>query len=162
MSIALALIRLRKNVVFVLFAIAAGSHVDADILISKLDDITISASAGQANDIVVTNRFCVASDPVGPYSLEALGSGVNNAFAIQNGPYDILFEVLLRDQRTGGGFRPLVAGVPLTGLLTRPLRRGRRCPGNTARLRIIIRSASLQSAASGFYRGSLQLTVIPE
>ena len=162
MTISFHLRNFFKNSLIGIVWILGSSISIADILITKLDDITISTSAGRVNDLIATNRFCVASNPVGPYSLEALGSGVNNAFTIQNGPYVIDYEILLRDRLSGGRFRPVLAGVPLTGLLTQPLRGGRRCPGNAARLRMIIRTVSLQSAVPGVYHGSLQLTVIPE
>lgn len=138
------------------------SPVHSDILVAKLDDISVVTNPSRANDLRVTERLCVASDPVGPYSLSATGSGLDGGFSIQNGPYNIGYELFLRDRRSGGGFRALVPNVPLTGLLTRRLRNNQGCPGNAARLRMIIRKETLSGAAAGIYRGSLQLTVIPE
>ena len=145
-----------------LLVYSLASTAIADILIAKLDDIEVTTSPGRANDLRVTERLCVASNPVGPYSLEAIGSGTNGSFAILNGPQVIAYELLLRDRRSGGGFRAISPNVPLTGLLTRRLRNNQACPGNAARLRMIIRKEILNGAVSGAYQGSLQLTVIPE
>ena len=134
---------------------------NADILITKLDDISVSISPTRARDMRVTERLCVAGNPVTPYSLEAIGSGPNGEFVIANGPFEISYELFLRD-RPGSGFRSLLPATPLTGLMSRRLRANGRCPGNAARLRMIIRVASFQGAVTGNYRGSLQLTVIPE
>ena len=147
---------------FLLFLLMLPSYGSADILITKLDDIVIAANPGRANDLRVTERLCVASNPVGPYSLVAIGSGLDGAFSLQNGPHVMRYELSLRDRRSGGGFRALMPTVPLTGLLTRRLRNNLRCPGNAARLRFIIRKSELTGAVSGAYQGSLQLTVIPE
>ena len=136
--------------------------VHAEILITKLDDINISTSSNLARDLVMTERLCVASNPVGPYGLAVLGSGNNGEFVIENGPYSIRFEVSFRDRVARGGFREVNPGTPLTGLLTRQLRNGNRCPGNASRLRITIPRDVLNSATAGVYQGFLQLTVIPE
>ena len=136
--------------------------VNADILITKLDDIEVVTSPGRANDLRVIERLCVASNPVGPYSLEAIGSGASGGFVIQNGLHAIAYELSLRDRRSGGRFRPLLPNVPLSGLLTRRLRNNQGCPGNAARLRMVIPKETLNGAVSGAYQGSLQLTVIPE
>ncbi len=140
----------------------AMSQVQSDILVAKLDDITVATNPSRGNDLRVTERLCVASNPVGPYSLSAIGSGPDGGFSIQNGPYSIAYELFLRDRRSGGGFRALAPNIPLTGLLTRRLRNNQGCPGNAARLRMIIRKETLSGAAAGIYQGSLQLTVIPE
>ncbi|MFK8027760.1 MAG: hypothetical protein AB8C40_06830 [Gammaproteobacteria bacterium] len=133
----------------------------ADILITKLDDISLS-TANTGRDTVLTERFCVASDPVGPYGLIVLGSGENGTFTIQNGPFHIEYEVAYRDRVSGAGFIEVLPGMPVSGFQTRPLRNNQRCTGNAGRLRIIFRKNSINSAVSGRYQGSVQLTVIPE
>jgi len=139
---------------------ALNAH--ADILITKLDDIEVSTQANLARDLVINERLCVASNPVGVYSLIALGDGDNGEFTINNGPYRIDYDVLYRDRRSGGGFTELQAGVPVSGFLTRPLRNARNCQGNAGRLRIIIKKETLNSAVAGRYQGIIQLSVIPE
>jgi len=133
----------------------------ADILITKLDDVTIS-TANTGRDTIITERFCVASDPVGLYGLIALGSGSNGEFVLENGPFQIDFEVSYRDKVSGGGFVDILPNVPVNGFLTRPLRNNQTCAGNHGRLKIIIRKSSINQAAAGLYRGSIQLSVIPE
>ena len=134
----------------------------ADILVAKLDDIEITTAPSRGNDLRVTERLCVASNPVGPYSLLAVGSGVDGSFTIRNGPHVIAYALRLRDRRSGGGFRDLMPNIPLDGLLSRRLRNNQACPGNAARLRMIIRKEALSGALSGQYQGLIQLTVIPE
>jgi hypothetical protein len=133
----------------------------ADILISKLNDVSIS-TANTGRDTIISERFCIASDPVGPYGLIAFGSGDNGAFTIDNGPFQIEYEVSYRDRVSSTGFVEIISGVPVGGFLTRPLRNNQRCPGNAGHLRIIIRKNSINSAAAGLYRGAIQLSVIPE
>ena len=134
----------------------------ADILITKLDDVQVATQANLARDLVINERLCVASNPVGVYGLIALGSGDNGEFTINNGPYHIDYAVLYRDRRSGGGFVELRPGVPVGGFLTRPLRNSRNCQGNAGRLRIIINKETLNSAVAGRYQGVIQLSVIPE
>ncbi len=137
------------------------SNAYADILISKLDDVSIS-TANTGRDTIITERFCVASDPVGPYGLIVYGSGDNGAFTIDSGPFQVEYEVSYRDRVSGAGFIEILSGVPVSGFLTRPLRNNQRCAGNAGRLRLIIRKNSISSAAAGLYRGTIQLSVIPE
>ena len=142
--------------------LALANLASADILIAKLDDIVIATSPGRTNDLRVVERLCVASNPVGPFSLQVIGSGIDGAFALQNGPIELPYELSLRDRRSGGGFRELQPNVPLEGLLARRLRNNQGCRGNPTRLRLIMRKEILNGAVSGSYQGSLQLTVIPE
>ena len=143
-----------------LFILALNAH--ADILITKLDDVQVSTQANLARDLVINERLCVASNPVGVYGLIALGDGANGEFTINNGPYSMDYDVLYRDRRSGGGFIELQAGVPVSGFLSRPLRNSNNCQGNAGRLRIVIKKETLNSAAAGRYLGIIQLTVIPE
>ncbi len=133
----------------------------ADILISKLNDVSVS-TVNTGRDTIISERFCIASDPVGPYGLIAFGSGDNGAFTIDNGPFQIEYEVSYRDRVSRTGFIEIISGVPVGGFLTRPLRNNQRCPGNAGHLRIIIRKNSINSAAAGLYRGTIQLSVVPE
>ena len=146
--------------ILMLTLLAQSAH--ADILIAKLDDIEITTTPSRGNDLRVTERLCVASNPVGPYSLLAVGNGVDGSFTIRNGPHAIAYALQLRDRRSGGGFRDLMPNIPLDGLLSRRLRNNQACPGNAARLRMIIRKEALGGALSGQYQGLIQLTVIPE
>lgn len=142
--------------------LAFFQNVGADILITKLDDVIISTPANLARDLIVTERLCVASDPVGVYGIIALGSGNNGSFAITNGPYEINYKVSYRDRRSSNRFIQLEPNVPVSGFLTRPLRNSRNCQGNAGRLRIIISKEELNRAVGGRYQGVVQLTVIPE
>ncbi len=143
-----------------IFIIAMHAH--ADILITKLDDIEVSAQANMARDLVINERLCVASNPVGVYGIIALGSGNNGAFTISNGPYDLDYTVFYRDRRSTNQFVELEPGVPVSGFLTRPLRNSRNCRGNAGRLRIIVKREALNSAVAGRYQGIIQLSVVPE
>ena len=134
----------------------------ADILITKLDDIEVSTQANLARDLVVNERLCIASNPVGTYGIIALGSGESGAFTIDSGPYSLEYTVLYRDRRSGGQFIQLSPGVPVSGFLTRPLRNSGNCRGNAGRLRIIIKKETLNQAVAGRYQGLIQLSVVPE
>ena len=152
-----------KLIFVILFGVINTSELSADILITKLNDIDISVSGNSfSRDLVVTERFCVASDPVGLYSLVAFGSGDNGEFSINNGPYKINYQITYRDRRSNSGFIELLPGVATGGFLTRPLRGNQNCRGNPGRLRVTILRSSLNSAAAGSYTGSLQLSVVPE
>ncbi len=137
-------------------------NAHADILITKLDDVTVSTPANLARDLVVTERLCVASDPVGVYGIVALGSGNNGAFTLNSGPYRLDYSASYRDRRSSNRFVELAPGVPVSGFLTRPLRNSRNCQGNAGRLRIIIKKEDLNQATAGRYQGVMQLSVIPE
>ena len=134
----------------------------AEILITNLDSIEVSTSAILARDLVVTERICIASNPVTTYALTAVGSGENGQFSIQNGPFNMAFTLSYRDRRSGPGFRDLTSGIALSGFLTRPLGNNQNCRGNAGRLRITISKEALNSAVAGSYRGSLSLVVSPE
>ncbi|MFK7793768.1 MAG: hypothetical protein AB8B89_00325 [Gammaproteobacteria bacterium] len=139
-----------------------SSVVLSDILITKLDDVSFSTNANVGRDVVITERLCIASNPISVYGLTALGSGDNGEFIISSGPYDIEYKMSYRDRRTGGSFTDLQPGIPVSGFLSRPLRNNRACQGNAGRLRIIIEKNSLNSAVAGLYRGVIQLSVVPE
>ena len=145
-----------------LLSMSLAITASADILVAKLDDIEIETAPSRGNDLRVTERLCVASDPVGPYSLLVIGDGIDGSFTLRNGPHVIAYGLQLRDRRSGGGFRDITPNVPLDGLLSRQLRNNQSCPGNAARLRMIIRKEALGGALSGTYQGLIQLTVVPE
>ena len=70
-----------------------SNTVLSDILITKLDDVNFSTNSNVGRDVVITERLCVASDPVGVYGLTALGSGNNGEFTIANGPFEIEYKM---------------------------------------------------------------------
>lgn len=138
------------------------SNSHAEILISNLDNIEVSTSAILSRDLVITERVCIASNPVTTYALIAFGSGEGGLFSIQNGPFSIQYSLSYRDRRSGPGFRELSPSVPLSGFLTRPLGNNQNCRGNAGRVRITISKTSLNSAVAGIYQGSISLVVSPE
>ena len=146
----------------VIIIVSCSSLASADILIGKLSDIENSVTAGRVNDLTALERFCVASNPPGPYSLLAIGTGNNGDFSIQNGVDSIKFDVAVRDRSSSRSFREITSGVPLLGLQSRRLVNNRICTGNAVSIRVTIASTSIQQAPAGRYQGSLQLTVIPE
>jgi len=151
-----------KIIYILVLIVGCNSFVSADILVGKLNDINASVTPGRINDLTVIERFCVASSPNGPYLLLAIGTGNNGEFSIQNEVSSINFDVTVRDRRTSRAFREMTSGVPLSGLQSRRLANNRVCTGNAVSIRVIIASESIQQAPVGIYRGSLQLTVIPE
>lgn len=134
----------------------------ADALINKLDDIEAHVTPGRLSDLQMTEHLCVGINPSGPLSLLLLGSGSKGAFSIQNGPDSIPYSVSISGRVSNGRFRSVISGVPLTGLQSRVLSPSNRCRGNTTILRVIFKSNAFSSAHAGIYRGSLQITVIPE
>lgn len=142
--------------------VGSSSLVSADILVGKLSDIEATVTPGRVNDIIAIERFCVASNPIGPYSLLAIGTGNDGDFSIHNGVAFINFEVAVSDRRSSRVFREITSGVPLSGLQSRRLANNRVCTGNAVSIRVNIASESIQQAPVGKYQGSLQLTVIPE
>lgn len=144
------------------FYLLIFKSVYADILITKLDDVSVSTNANVGRDVIVTERLCIASNPVSVYGLTALGSGNNGEFVISNGPYDITYKMSYRDRRSSASFTELSPGVPVSGFLARPLRNNRNCSGNAGRLRIVLEKEAINRAVAGIYRGVIQLTVVPE
>ena len=154
--------RIYSTINILALIVGCSSIVSADILVGKLSDIEANVTPGRVNDVTAIERFCVASNPTGPYSLLAIGTGNNGDFSIQNGVAFIDFEVAVRDRRSSRAFREITSGEPLSGLQSSRLANNRVCTGNAVSIRVIIASESLQQAPVGVYRGSLQLTVIPE
>ncbi len=134
----------------------------ADILTNKFDDIETSVTPGQVNDLVMTERICVGSNPSGPFSLMAFGSGDGGEFVISNGPINIPYDLFINDRFSRLRFTQVQPGRALSGLQSRSINNAGRCRGNSTGLRVIISSDSLKSAVSGTYQGSLQVMVIPE
>ena len=142
--------------------LAVFNTAGADILVNRLNDIEASATPGRQNDLVLDERLCVGSNPPGPYSLQALGSGVNGGFSIHSGPHSLSYNAYIRDQFSRGSFNQLIAGTPLTGLQGRALNPNNRCRGNTTTLRVEFTKEALSSAVAGIYTGTMIITVIPE
>lgn len=139
-----------------------SSGVYADILTNKFDDVESSVTPGQVNDLIMTERICVGSNPSGPFSLIALGSGNAGEFVISNATNQIPFDLYINDRFSRLRYTQVQPGRALSGLQSRRINNAGRCRGNSTGLRVIITSDSLKRAISGTYQGSLQVMVIPE
>ena len=147
---------------FLILLLIIGSSADADILTNKFDDIESSVTPGQVNDLVMTERICVGSNPSGPFSLIALGSGDAGAFVITNATHQIPYDLYINDRFSRLRYTQVRPGRALSGLQSRSINNAGRCRGNSTGLRVIISSDTLKSAVSGTYQGNLQVMVIPE
>ncbi len=154
-----------QGIIFLLYLVGSLFVINdatADILITKLDDVDAMATPGRANDLTLTERLCIGSNPAGPFSLRATGSGIGGRFTIENGPYAIPFATYIQDRVSGGSFMSINPGIPVTGLRARSLNPNNRCRGNPTQVRIVFSNLSFSGAPAGIYRGTLQLSVIPE
>lgn len=156
-----AAFRLAALLAFVATAAPASAQ---QVQISKLSDVAFGAIADLTVDSQSAENVCVFSSMAQKgYNIRAQGSGAASAFTLLNGSATLPYEVQwnANSGRTTG--TSLTANVTLTGL--RSNANNATCasgPATTASLIVIIRAASLGTAAGGNYAGTLTLIVAPE
>jgi len=136
----------------------------AELTITQLEDVDLGEVAPTVRRIQQRTRFCVSSDPAGPFQLTALGSGAAGAFVLSSGAgvaSEIDYEVYASGRGASRG-RALVPGVARSGFMARPPRPNGDCRPPLTMMTIVIDPSSVQSAPGGQYSGTLQLTVGPE
>jgi hypothetical protein len=134
----------------------------AQVLITGLSDLDLGTWNG-VSDLQGEDQHCVYGGQAGRYSIEATGDGPGNAFALQNGPFSLPYQVTYND---GTGWSDMAPGRPLPGQRGAPnliqwLRcvLGRREP-ESVRVRVL--AQDLSAAIAGGYSGTLTLLVAPE
>lgn len=149
-------------VLFCSLFIAAPLHA-ADIQIVDLNDIDFGAVPPTVGDLTAATEFCVPMDPRGSYSLVGRGSGPAGSFALTErgtGAHHIQYSVQVADR--GRRFDDVLqSGIPLNNQRASRLNNNGSCQP-PSRLRILISSEQLQSAAPGRYEGTISLLVAPE
>jgi len=130
----------------------------AELTITQLEDVDLGEVAPTVRRIQQRTRFCVSSDPAGPFQLTALGSGAAGAFVLSSGA-GVASEI---DYEVYASGRALVPGVARSGFMARPPRPNGDCRPPLTMMTIVIDPSSVQSAPGGQYSGTLQLTVGPE
>lgn len=148
------------NLIFGLVSVNAHA---ATMQIVDLEDVDFGQVQTTATKLEQRLRFCVVSDPAGPYQISAYGSGPGGAFvlSVPGLATTIGFDAYISKQRGRPG-DPLVPGVPVTGLSAKPRLRNGRCHPPYVNLLIDINENDLSAAPGGRYAAILQITVAPE
>ena len=145
-----------------LFALTAFTHA-AQLQITELEDIDLGEVVPGAQNVRAQIRFCVVSDPTGPFQITAYGSGSGGTFEMTHPSSDHTIDYDVFIQRSFGLFRrQLQPGIPNTVLFARPADASGRCRPPYLRLLIDVDENTLQRAPGGGYQSILQLTVGPE
>lgn len=134
----------------------------ATIIITDLEDVDFGELPATASQVTERIRICVNSNPAGPYQLTGLGFTGSGAFELSNDAQQTIpYSVYAGRQRNQLG-DPLLAGVPRSGFTARQPRGNNDCTPPWLWITIVVSESALEQAASGRYRGTLQLTVAPE
>ena len=153
---------MKRIVCLCLFTLSSVAQA-AQLQITQLEDIDLGAVAPDAQNVRAQIRFCVISDPTGPFQITAYGSGSGGAFEMNHPSSDhtIAYDVYV--QRSFGLFgRQLQPGVPNTVRFARSPGPDGQCRPPYFQLLIDVNENTLQSAPGGSYQSILQLTVGPE
>jgi hypothetical protein len=154
----------RRLVPWILWSVVMthAPAISAQVQIGGLSDLHFGSWSG-VGDLEGAVDHCVLGPRGGRFAIEATGAGAGGAFALENGPGSLPFQVAYDD---GDGWSQMDPGVPLTGQTGSPNQNqfqrcleGRRPP---ERLRVRILAQDLGAAVAGSYAGSLTLLVSPE
>lgn len=147
---------------------AAPAAAGDTVRISGLSDVAFGSISNFSGDSVQSQSLCLysKSPPADHYRITAAGSGPGGAFLLSSGSATLPFDVQWSDSAGQSSGSQLLPNQPLTGQQSSAgAGSADDCssgPGTTASLIIILRSASLSTAASGSYSGTLSLLVAPE
>ena len=137
----------------------------AEIEVDELSDIDFGEVPPSVGELRSQTDFCVALSERGNYQISAFTSAPGGAFVLLGADNSVergvAFEVFVNERGGGRGVQ-LFPGVPLTGLRSRERLPNGSCPRPQPQISVTIRRSELSRAKSGFYRGSLGLTVAPE
>ncbi|MGB5353642.1 MAG: hypothetical protein WBN32_08540 [Woeseia sp.] len=100
-------------------------------------------------------------DKTGQYSVIARGTGVAEAFTLNNGAWELPYTLRYSDTPGASGTL-LTPGFPEAGFRAKKRKKNVDCNKPSASIEVTIESADLQAAGPGQYRGQLTLTVTPE
>jgi len=132
--------------------------------ISGLADMAFGTWNG--GDLTSNQNICVGLYGTNSYRFRASGSGDGsdaNAFALSNGSDYLPYRVFFNDQTGLTGRTELTASNSLTNqTASGSFWNLFGCLINNANLSILLEDASLASASTGNYTGTLTVTVIPE
>jgi hypothetical protein len=129
-----------------------------------LSDVNFGLISNFGIDAVRRQDLCVFSGrPNLGYNVRASGTGNGGAFTLLNGVSTMPYEVQWAPTPGQTSGLDMTANVVRTGLVSQAAQQT--CsngPVTTATLIVLIRAATLQSAATGAYSGTLTLIVAPE
>jgi hypothetical protein len=134
-----------------------------NVRINKLANAAFGTISNFTIDQKLSQNICVYTTPLGTrYGVTASGSGSSGAFTIASGgntmPYEVQWAATT-GQTTGTSLTAkLQLGSQTTTATTSGCTSG---PATTASLIIILRTATVGSARSGSYTGTLTLLVAP-
>jgi len=136
----------------------------ATLQITELHDINLGEVPVGTDRLRQRMRFCVSMAPAGPFQITAFGTQHAGQFVLTNGlgvEQGIGFELFVSRRARARG-RPLIPGVPMSGLNARAPRRDGSCRPPLVQMRLVVDRQDLRTAASGRYSAQIQLTVAPE
>lgn len=143
---------------------ATPAHAASDkARLTGLSDVAFGLIASTADQSASQSVCAYSSTNTGGYSVMAVGNGSGGAFTLASAVAVLPYDVLWSDSANQTGGSSLVAGTATSGFTS--LASQQSCnsgPSTSASLTVVIRSASLTSAAAGSYAGTLQITISPE
>lgn len=150
-----------------LLGLAQPASAANRVRITGLSDVSFGSISSLTLDLVQSQSICLyaKSPPANNYSITASGSGPGGAFLLSSSSGTLPFEVQWSDTPGQTSGSQLIANQALTGQhssASGPVDNCSSGPASTASLIVILRAASLGSAFSGTYTGTLNLLVAPE
>jgi len=146
-----------------LLACGSAAAQAQQVQISNLSDVGFGAISNLQADISQSQTVCAFSNILSArYSITATGSGTGGAFTLTNGAANLAYDVqwnALANQTSGTALSP---GTALTGQVSGAVTFG--CTlglTSSGSLTIILRAATLSSAAAGNFSGTLSLMIAP-
>ncbi|NKB99881.1 MAG: hypothetical protein GKR90_15475 [Pseudomonadales bacterium] len=150
-------------IVVALLLVTPWTTYAASLQITELEDVNFGNVVPDARNVRAQIRFCVVSDPAGPFQITAIGSGAGGRFEMNHPALPNVIDYDVYIQRIFGLFRrQLQPGIPNTVFYARPRLRNGRCAPPYIGLLVDINEDALSSAPGGDYASILQLTVAPE
>ena len=135
------------------------SATAAEISITELNDVDFGPVSPTMGVLQERLRTCVNMTPPGPFQMLGLGYPGSGTFTLTSSAGESIdYSVAVQNR----GRHTMLPGIPVTGLMARQPRPTGDCQPPFTHIIIEIDSAQLQAAPGGRYRGTLELTVIPE
>ncbi len=146
-----------KKILFFSFLFLFSQNLYSEVQISGLSNAVFGIWSGQGR-IRNDQLLCIYTNPVSNYYILAVGDAANNKFILGNGIDKIRYRVFFNDKPRPNGRVRLYKNQ-----LSPIFYNNNSCnSGENAFLRIQISERQLQKAHSGYYRGNLSLTLIPD
>lgn len=157
----------RLNTVLCCSCAILASPVSAasnNVRLTKVSDVAFGMLANFAADAIQSQSLCVyANTDTNGYNVRAFGSGSGGEFTLASGGDTLPFDVQWNSVAGTSNGAQLLPNVAMTGQVSSA--RQQTCnsgPAFSGSLVVILRAASVSSAAAGTYSGSLTVVIAPE